>query len=92
MDFLDLLTRRAVLLPLGVCLIIAGFVMRGIARSSARSQANRRHHELLDATPADPSAPGQPDAIDRHLEKFLPRYASATIWLGLLLATTGFFR
>jgi hypothetical protein len=92
MDTLEIFTRRDVLLPVGVCLIVAGFVMRGIAQGARRDQANRRQRDLLGGPPDDPSASGQPDAIDRHLEKFLPRYATATIWLGVLLATVGFFR
>ncbi len=90
-DFQSLL-RRDVLLPVGVCLIVAGFVMRGIARGARRDQANRRQRDLLDGPSDDPSAPGQPDAIDRHLEKFMPRYATMTIWLGAIMAIVAFFR
>lgn len=86
------LGRRAFLLPAGVCLIIAGIVMRGIARSALRDQTFRKQHDLLDGPPGDPAASGQPDAFDRHLEKYLPRYATTAIALGVILTITGFFR
>jgi len=90
--FLERLLSRAVLLPTGVCLVIAGFVMRGLVQTARRDQAFRKQRDLLDGPPDDPNAPGQPDAIDRHLEKYLPRYATATIWLGVILVITGLFR
>jgi len=88
---LERLSSRAVLLPAGICLMIVGVVMRGIARSAQRDRAFRKQGDLLDDASADPLRP-QPDAIDRHLEKYLPRYATATIWLGVLLAVVSFFR
>lgn len=92
MDTLQLLTRRDILLPVGVCLVIAGFVMRGIARSATRAQAYRKQHDLHPAASDDPALRPAPDAIDRHLEKFLPRYATATIWVGTILSIIAFFR
>lgn len=89
---LETLASRAVLLPAGVCLMIAGVVMRGLARSAQRDQAFRKQGDLLsDSSSADPASP-QPDAIDRHLEKYMPRYASATLWLGAILTIVAFFR
>jgi hypothetical protein len=86
-DYLDLLTRRDTLLALGWCLAIVGVVMRGLARSSRRDQALRRQQAL-----DDPASTDGLDRTDRHLEKYLPRYATACIAAGLILVLTAFFR
>ena len=91
-SLLESLASRAVLLPTGVCLIIAGVVMRGLARSARRDLVFRQQRNLLDDPPDDPGAPSQPDAIDRHLEKYLPRYATVATTIGVILAVAGIFR
>lgn len=78
---------RDTLLAVGVCLVMVGIVLRGVARSNRRSQALRKQH-LLD----DPSTPDESDRTDRHLEKNLPRYAAGCIVVGLTLVVTAFFR
>ena len=88
---LESLFSRSVLLPTGICLVIVGVIMRGLARGAQRDRAFRKQGDLLDDASADPLRP-PPDAIDRHLEKHLPRYATATVWLGVLLAVVAFFR
>jgi hypothetical protein len=90
-SLLESLSGRAVLLPAGVCLMIAGVVMRGLARSAQREQSFRKQGDLLASSSEAPES-RQPDAIDRHLEKYLPRYASATLWLGVILTIAAFFR
>lgn len=88
---LESLFSRSVLLPAGLCLVIAGVVMRGLARSAQRDQAFRKQGDLLDGLPDDPVS-SRPDAIDRHLGKYLPRYASATLWMGVVVSLVSFFR
>ncbi|MFZ5496717.1 MAG: hypothetical protein ACOZE5_15460 [Verrucomicrobiota bacterium] len=73
--------NRGTLIALGACLVIVGVVLRGLARSNRRDQAFRKQHDLA---AAEPDAGNQPDAFDRHLEKWLPRYAAFCIAAGFL--------
>jgi hypothetical protein len=77
---------RDLLLGAGACLVVIGVVMRGIARSNRRDQARRKQHDLA-AAEAELAPP--PDAVDRHLEKWLPRYGGASIAVGLVLVGAG---
>lgn len=86
-DYLELLTRRDTLLALGACLVVIGVVMRGIARSGRRDQALRRQQAL-----DDPLTAGGLDPADRHLEKYLPHYATGCILAGVILVLTAFLR
>jgi hypothetical protein len=86
-DFISLLTRRDTLLALGVCLVIVGVVLRGIARSGRRDQARRKQQRL--APRADLS---EPDPVDQHLETNLPRYAAGCLIAGLVLCVAAFLR
>lgn len=74
------------LVGVGACLVVVGFVMRGIARGNRRDQAYRKQHDLSACEPDDDN---QPDVIDRHLEKWLPRYATACIAAGFATVLTG---
>jgi hypothetical protein len=88
MDYLDLLTRRETLLALGACLVVVGFVLRGIARAGHRAQSLRKQHRL-----DNPLAGGnEADGIDRHLEQYLPLYSTAAICIGVVLSIIAFFR
>jgi hypothetical protein len=73
---------RDLLIGIGACLVVVGFVMRGLARGSRREQARRRQHDLA---AAEAELAPAPDAFDRHLEKWLPRYATASLAVGTLL-------
>lgn len=81
--------NRGLLVGIGGCLVVVGFVMRGLGRSARRDQARRKQHEL-DAGAPDPEV--APDALDRHLEKWLPRYGSACVIAGFLAISLGLLR
>lgn len=81
--------NRDMFVAIGACLVVTGFVMRGLARSSRRDQALRKQHDLHAAGSDDPN---QPDVIDRHLEKWLPRYATVFITAGFLMIGVALFR
>ncbi len=78
---------RDALIAIGVCLVVAGAVMRGLVRANLREQARRKQHRLHTGE-AEPAL----DPFDRHLEKFLPRYAAAAITVGAALVVAGFLR
>jgi len=78
---------RDSLLAVGVCLVVIGVILRGIARSNRRDQALRKQHRL-----DNPSAPDESNRTDLHLEKNLPRYAAGCIIVGLSLVVAAFFR
>lgn len=78
--------HRDLLVGIGGCLVVVGYVMRGLGRSARRDQARRRQHEL-DA--GAPDAEHAPDAIDRHLEKWLPRYGAVCVIVGFVLIGLG---
>lgn len=77
---------RDLLVGVGACLVVIGVVMRGLARSSRRDQARRKQHDLA---AADADLAPAPDAFDRHLEKWLPRYGAACVAAGTLLIGAG---
>lgn len=77
---------RDLLLGVGACLVVVGVVMRGLARGSRREQARRKQHDLA---AAETELAPAPDAIDRHLEKWLPRYGTACVILGVMLMGAG---
>lgn len=78
--------NRDALLAVGVSLVVAGIILRGVARSNRRDQALRKQHHLDDRTASD-----ETDRADRHLEKYLPRYAAGCITIGLTLVIASFF-
>ncbi len=80
---------RDLLVGIGGCLVVIGFVVRGLARGHRRDQALRKQHHLA-ASEAERG--GQPDALDRHLEKWLPRYGVIAILAGFALIVTAFVR
>lgn len=87
MSYLELLTRRDILLALGSCLVVVGCVLRGIARSGRRDEALRKQHQLDNG-----SLGGETDRTDRHLEQYLPRYATIAICSGVVLLVVAFLR
>jgi hypothetical protein len=78
---------RDLLVGVGACLVVIGVVMRGLARSNRRDQAHRKQHDLA---AADTDLAPAPDAIDRHLEKWLPRYGAVCIAGGAFVIVLGF--
>lgn len=80
--------NRDLLVGVGACLVVTGLVMRGLARSNRRDQALRKQHDLA---AADDDATPKPDAIDRHLEKWLPRYGAGCLVAGFVLIGAGLF-
>jgi hypothetical protein len=88
MDYFVLLTRRDTLLALGACLVVVGFVLRGMARAGHRAQSLRKQHRL-----DNPLAKGnEADQVDRHLEQYLPLYSTVAICVGVVLSVIAFFR
>jgi hypothetical protein len=87
MSYLELLTRRDILLALGSCLVVVGCVLRGIARFGRRDEALRKQH-LLDHG----SLGEQADRTERHLEQYLPRYATVAICMGVVVLIVAFLR
>ena len=80
------------LLAAGVCLVLLGLVVRGLARQSVRDASRRRQHGSAERR-ADAPAPigeleAQPDWVERHY----PQIASTLLYLGLILALAGFIR
>jgi hypothetical protein len=82
-------TDHQSLLAAGVTLVVIGSILRGLARSSRRNQALRKQRDLA---ANDSDREHQPDPFDRHLEKYLPRYAAGCIITGLLLVVAAFLR
>lgn len=80
---------RDLLVGIGGCLVVIGFVVRGLARNHRRDQALRKQHQLA---ASEPGRDAQPDALDRHLEKWLPRYGAIAILAGFALIVTAFVR
>ncbi len=80
--------NRGMFMGLGGCLVFIGFVLRGLATGHRREQARRKQHEL-DAGAPDPEH--APDAIDRHLARWLPRYGAACITAGFAAIAAGLF-
>jgi uncharacterized membrane protein len=80
------------LLATGVCLVLLGLVVRGLARQSTRDAARRRQHQSAERT-GDIPVPiaelgDKPDWVERHY----PQIANTMIYLGLILALAGFIR
>lgn len=80
---------RDALVAIGGCLVFLGFVLRGLARGHGRTAALRKQHDLAASEP-DPE--NQPDAFDRHFEKWLPTYGALFIVGGFALIGYGFLR
>lgn len=80
--------KRGPVVAVGACLVVVGFVMRGLARDQRRESARRKQHDLTGAAPAED---GQPDAFDRHLARWLPRYGNACVTLGFILIGAALF-
>lgn len=83
---------RDVLLAVGFTLLIAGIFLRGFARTTRRSLALRREHEIhLRRLDVDPSAARAP-LTTSHLERNVGRYAAAAVTVGLIVIAIGFVR
>jgi hypothetical protein len=87
MSYLELIIRRDILLALGSCLVVVGCVLRGIARSGRRDEARRKQHQHDNGSPD-----GEIGSTDRHLEQYLPRYATVAIGVGAVLLVAAFLR
>lgn len=83
---------RDVLLAVGFTLLIVGIFLRGFARSTRRSLALRRQHELHVRETGSP--PRAPDEVipTTHLERNVGRYAVGCVVTGLLIIIVAFFR
>lgn len=83
---------RDVLLAVGFTLLIAGVFLRGFARSTRRSLALRRQHELH-VRGVDRGAPAAEEPVKTtHFERNVGRYAAAGVALGLAVIVVAFFR
>jgi hypothetical protein len=74
------------LVAVGVCLIVLGLVLRGIATAIKRRLANERQHQRLTG---ERSAEARPLT---HFERHAGRYARIAISLGVAITLVGFFR
>ncbi|MBI5426232.1 MAG: hypothetical protein HZA32_19330 [Opitutae bacterium] len=82
---------RDVLLAVGFTLLIAGVFLRGFARSTRRSLALRRQHELH-VHGVDRGAAAEEPVKTTHFERNVGRYAAAGVALGLAVIVVAFFR
>jgi len=91
-DFIKDLFAWDTLLAAGVCLILLGLVVRGLARQSTRDANRRKQHSSAERQ-SDAPAPigGLEDAPD-WAERHYPQIANTLIYLGLILAIAGFIR
>lgn len=80
------------LLGLGVCLIIAGIILRGLVREGNRAMALRMQHALMLRKSGEQERAEQVETETSHLEKWLPRYAAGCITIGLILVVASSFR
>lgn len=85
------LLTRDVLLAIGFTLLIAGVFLRGFARSTRRSLALRRQHELHVRGVAG-GAPAEEPMKTTHFERNVGRYAAVAVALGLVVIVGAFFR
>jgi len=81
---------RDILLAVGFTLLIAGIFLRGFARSTRRSLALRRQHELHVRNGNSAAAEESPRPT--HFERHAGRYAAAVVTLGLIVIVVGFVR
>jgi hypothetical protein len=83
---------RDVLFAIGFTLLIVGVFLRGFARSTRRSLALRRQHELH-VRPTGSSPRALDEAIrTTHLERNIGRYTVVCVVLALLIISAAFWR
>lgn len=80
------------LLAAGVCLILLGLVVRGLARQSARDASRRRQHGSAERRADAPAPIGELETRPDWAERHYPQIANALLYTGLLLALAGFIR
>lgn len=80
------------LLAAGVCLVLLGLVVRGLARQANRDVNRRKQHQAAERRADAPTPIGDlneaPDWVERHY----PQIANTLLYLGLILALAGFIR
>jgi hypothetical protein len=80
------------LLAAGVCLILLGLVVRGLARQSIRDANRRKQHSASERRADAPAPIGDLDDAPDWVERHYPQIANTMILLGLILAIAGFIR
>ncbi len=80
------------LLATGVCLILLGLVVRGLARQSSRDASRRKQHGAAERRVDAPAPIGELDDRPDWAERHYPLIAHTLLSLGLILALAGFIR
>jgi hypothetical protein len=80
------------LLAVGVCLVMAGVVMRGFAASARRDLARRKQHRSDERKSADAYLSGELDKLPGWFERNLGLIANVVLIIGVVLAIIGFAR
>ena len=78
---------RDPLLAVGICLIMAGLVLRGLARSARRDLARRKEHLLDDPTRRGPTQPQS-----TWLERNIGMIANLVLTTGVILTLAAYWR
>jgi hypothetical protein len=80
------------LLATGVCLVLLGLVVRGLARQSHRDAMRRLQHRSAEREIDAPEPMGEFDEKPDWVERHYPHIANTLLYLGLILAVVGFIR
>jgi hypothetical protein len=80
------------LLAVGVCLVMAGVVLRGFATSARREIARRKQHRSDERKSADAHLSGELDKPPGWFERHLGFIANSVLILGAIIAIIGFAR
>lgn len=91
-DLLKDLLAWDTLLAAGVCLVLLGLVVRGLARQANRDLNRRKQHQSAERRADAPVPLGELDDAPDWAERHYPQIANTLLYLGLLLAVAGFIR
>lgn len=91
-DLLKDLLAWDTLLAAGVCLVLLGLVVRGLARQANRDLNRRKQHQSAERRADAPAPLGELDDAPDWAERHYPQIANTLLYLGLLLAVAGFIR
>jgi hypothetical protein len=91
-DLLKDLLAWDTLLAAGVCLVLLGLVVRGLARQANRDLNRRKQHRSAERRGNAPAPLGELDDAPDWAERHYPQIANTLLYLGLLLALAGFIR
>ena len=80
------------LLAIGVTLIMAGIVLRGLAAQTRRDLARRKQHRLDERKTADARLNDEFDQPPSWLEKNCGLFANLVLLAGVVLTIAGYWR